>query len=178
LRKEERNMSKSKIIAMMALTAFAMSIFLVGDAVAGEKFKGRTIDYATKWEQVGVPGNEKHLMAVAETKGISSNKEGKAYGEGTVERSVGVFDIDLKTETGFAHGYREITDRDGDKIYYRWEGTRIKGKLWGSQWDGKSTILRGTGKYEGIQGKGTWSYHNPAPMQTVTDWEIEVELPR
>jgi hypothetical protein len=171
-------MSKSKIVAMMALIVFAMAILLVGNAVAGEKFRGRTISYATKWEQVGVPGDEKHLMAVAESKGISSNKEGKAFGEGTVDRAVGVYDIDLKAETGSNHGYTESTDRDGDKIYYRWEGTRIKGKLWGSQWEGKYTILRGTGKYEGIQGKGTWTYHNPAPMQTVTDWEMEVELPR
>ena len=32
-------MSKSKIIGIMALIAFAMGIFLVGDAVAGERGK-------------------------------------------------------------------------------------------------------------------------------------------
>jgi hypothetical protein len=171
-------MSRSKIIGMMALIAFAVGIFLVGDAGAGEKYKIRIVWYFTTWNQIDVPGEEKHLLAVDESKGISSNMEGKEFLEGAVLRGVEVVEIDLKAETGSNHGYTESTDRDGDKIYYRWEGTRIKGKLWGSQWEGKYTILRGTGKYEGIQGKGTWTYHNPAPMQTVTDWEMEVELPR
>ncbi|MGD0623149.1 MAG: hypothetical protein ABSB32_00350 [Thermodesulfobacteriota bacterium] len=171
-------MSKSKIVAMMALIAFAMGIFLVGDAAAGEKFKGRTVWYTIKWEPINAPGEEKHLLAVADSKGINSNTEGKAFGEGAVERSVGVYDVDIKTESGFQHGYMESTDRDGDKIYYRWEARRIKGKLWGSEYEGQSTILRGTGKYEGIQGKGTYSLYLIAPMQSYTDWEMEVELPR
>jgi hypothetical protein len=171
-------MSKSKIIGMMTLIAFAMGIFLVGDALAGEKFKGRTVWYCTKWEQIGVPGKEKHLLAVNEAKGISINTEGKAFAEGAVERSVGVFDIDIKTETGSSQGYQESTDRDGDKIYYRWEAKRVRGKLWAAVWEGKFTILSGTGKYEGIKGEGTFSYYNPAPMQSNAEWEMEVELPR
>ena len=171
-------MSKSKIVGIMALIAFAMGILLVGNAVAGEKFKGRTVWYTTKWEQIGVPGEEKHLLGLQESKGINSNTEGKAFGEGTVERCVTSAEIDLKTETGSSHGYQESTDRDGDKIYFRYEGRRLKGKLWGSAWEGKSTILRGTGKYEGIKGEGTWSSYLIAPMQQYTDWELDVELPR
>lgn len=171
-------MSKSKIVGMMALIAFAMGIFLVGDAVAGEKFKGRSVLYTTKWEQIGVPGEEKRLLALQDAKGISSNTEGKAFGEGTAERIVGSVEIDLKTETGSSHGYQESTDRDGDKIYYRFEGSRLKGKFWTSVWRGKTIILRGTGKYEGIKGEGTWSSYMIAPMQHYSDWEMEVELPR
>jgi hypothetical protein len=171
-------MSKSKIMGIMALIAFTMGIVLVGDVVAGEKFKGRTVWYTTKWEQIGVPGEEKHLMALEDAKGISSNTEGKAFGEGTAERLVGSVEIDLKTETGSNYGYQESTDRDGDKIYYRVEGSRLKGKFWASRWEGKMTILRGTGKHEGIKGEGTWSSYIIAPMQRYTDWEIEVELPR
>jgi hypothetical protein len=171
-------MSKSKIVGIMALIVFAMSIFLVGNAVAGEKFKGRTVWYTTKWEQIGVPGEEKHLMALQDAKGITSNTEGKTFGEGTAERMVGSVEIDLKAETGSSHGYQESTDRDGDKIYYRFEARRIKGKYWGSQWEGKFTILRGTGKYEGIKGEGTSSTYVIAPMQQYSDWEMEVELPR
>jgi hypothetical protein len=171
-------MSKSKIVGMMALIAFAMGIVLVSDVVAGEKFKGRTVWHNVKWEQIDVPGEEKHLMVVFEHRGISSNKEGKALGEGVVLREVGVIDMDLKTETGFAHGYIESTDRDGDKIYYRFEGRRIKGKYWASNWEGKFTTLRGTGKYEGIRGEGKYSLYAIAPKQMYEDWEMEVELPR
>ena len=87
-------------------------------------------------------------------------------------------EIDLKTEIGSVICYQESTDRDGDKIYYRGEGTRLKGKFWTSVWEGKTTILRGTGKYEGIKGEERWSSYLIAPMQHYSDWEIEVELPR
>ena len=63
-------------------------------------------------------------------------------------------------------------------MYYRWEARRTKGKLWASTWEGKITILRGTGKYEGIKGEGTASFYVIAPKQVYEDWEIEVELPR
>ena len=171
-------MSRSKLAAFITLITLAFGIALVGDALAGEKVKGRTVWYTVKWEQISVPGEEKHLIALADSKGISSNTEGKTFGEGTVERSVGLFDIDLETGLGSSHGYQEATDREGDKIYYRLEGKRIKGKLWGSLWEGKLTILRGTGKYEGIRGRGTYSMYPIAPMQSYTDWEMDVELPR
>ncbi len=171
-------MSKSKIVGIIGLIAFAMGIVLVGDAVAGEKFKGRTVWYTTKWEQIGVPGGEKHLMGLMEDKGISMNTEGKSFGEGTVEHEVVSVEIDLKTEIGSNHGYQESTDRDGNKIYYRFEGSRLKGKFGGSVWEGKSTILRGTGKYEGIKGEGTWSSYMKSSTQFYSDWEMEVELPR
>ncbi len=168
-------MSKSKIIGIMVLILFAMGILLVGDVVAGEKFKGRTVWYRTKVEQINVPGEEKHLMGFREGKGISSNTEGKAFNDGVVWESVGVFDLDLKVETGFAHGYAVGTDRDGDKIYHRWESRSTKGKDWASIWETKFTFVRGTGKYEGIKEKGTSSSHTIAPNQAYEDWELEVE---
>jgi hypothetical protein len=178
INKEVRNMSKSKIVAIMALIGFAMGIFLVGNALAGEKFKGRTVYYTTKWEQITAPGEDKHLLAIIESKGISSNTEGKPFFDGTVEVYGGLCEMDLKNVTGSIHGYEESTDRDGNKIYYRFEGSFLKGKFWGSYWEGKSTILRGTGKYEGIKGEAKWSSYAIAPMQSFSDWEFDVELPR
>ena len=171
-------MSKSKIVAMMALVAFAMGILLVGDVVAGEKYKIRGVVYTIKWETINVPGEEKHLLALADSRGVTSNLEGKPFGDRLVVQSVGLLDIDLKTESGSGNWYEEDTDRDGDKIYLKSEGKRSKGQYWGSSWEGTFTIVKGTGKYEGIQGRGKWSYYNPAKMQTVVDAEWEVELPR
>jgi len=58
------------------------------------------------WEQIGVPGEEKHLMGLDDAKGISSNTEGKEFLEEAVLRSVAIVDIDLKTEIGSSHGYQ------------------------------------------------------------------------
>ena len=154
------------------------SALLVGDVVAGEKFQGRTIWHRTKSEQINVPGEEKHLMAVREIKGIGSNTEGKAFYDSVVWELVGLTDVDFKVETGFAHGYLVGTDRDGDKIYHQFESKLIKGKDWARTWNTKCAFLKGTGKYEGIKLVGTSCTHYIAPNQGYEDWELEVEFPR
>jgi len=171
-------MSALRVIALFGLIALFVGVVALGDAQAGEKFRGRSVMYFVKWERIDVPGEEKHFVVAFEAKGINSNKEGKAYGEANVLRQAAILDIDLKTEEGYVIGYEEATDRDGNKIYSKFEGRREKGAFWQSQWKGETTILRGTGKYEGIRGKGTYTGYPIAPMQSYSDWEMEVELPR
>ncbi len=52
-------------------------------------------------------------------------------------------------------------------------GKRRKIGVWGGTWK----AVKGTGKFEGIQGKGTWQFY-PVGDQAYHDWEGEVELPR
>jgi hypothetical protein len=168
----------SKVITAFALIAFAFGVALTGDVVAGEKSKGRTVNYYTKWEKVDVGDEEGHLVAVYEARGIGITLEGNnPLGDGLPSRGCGIIDINLKTGVGSGSGYEEVTDNEGDKYYSRWEGKRIKGELWASYWEGESIIYKGTGKYEGIKGKITWVSYPVAPMQSYTDWEMEVELP-
>ncbi len=162
-------MSKSKIVGMMALIAFAMGIVLVGDVMAGEKIKCRTVWYTTKWEQINVGDEKDHVVAVWEGKGIVSNMEGKTLMDGFLGYGSGIYDISPKTGA-IGSGYNIFTDKDGDKIYNKWDQKGSSGGL---------TIYKGTGKFEGIQGKGTWSFVPSAdPMQGYANWEGEVELPR
>jgi len=170
-------MSKSKIIALSALIILAFGMTAIGNAVAGEKHKIRTVWYATKWEQLNVPGEKGHIIALSESKGISTNMEGKTFGEGGVCVDVGILDINVKTGLGSMVSYGEVTDRDGNKYYYRSEGKRLRGELWASYWEGETVIVKGTGKYEGIKGKTTWSLYPLTEMQSITDEEYEVELP-
>ena len=171
-------MSRFKLIAFIALVTLAFAVTLVGEPLAGEKFKTRSVLYNTKWETLNVPGEEKHLLALSEARGILTNLEGKPFCDGWVHQSVGLMDIDLKAESGSASWYEEYTDRDGDKICTKSEGRRAKGQYWGASWEGTLTIVKGTGKYEGIQGRAKWSFYNPAKMWTVVNAEWEVELPR
>jgi hypothetical protein len=171
-------MSRFKLFAFIALITLAFGVTIVGDALAGEKYKIRGVFYTIKWETINVPGEEKHLLALVDSRGVLTNLEGKPFGDGMVVQSVGLLDIDLKSESGFGNWYEEYTDRDGDKICTKSEGRRVKGQYWGSSWEGMVTIVKGTGKYEGIQGRAKWSYYNPAKMQTVVNAEWEVDLPR
>jgi hypothetical protein len=175
--KGERNMSKSKIVGMVALIAFAMGIVLVGDAVAGEKHKLSTVYHTVKWEQMNVPGEEGHVIAVWDGKGVTRNKDGKPFGEGLIVHTVGYFDWNMKAGIGDGHFYTELTDRDGDKIYTNGPGKQKIGEI-GPYLQGTDTMTRGIGKYEGIRGGFTYKCYQLSPDQMYADWDVEVELPR
>ena len=166
-------MTKSKIIALIGLITFAFGITAIGNAVAGEKFKLRTIKYVVKFEKIDVGDEKGHIIAVFEAKGIVSNMEGKSFGDGWVLRLVGFSDSNPKTGFSRAHGYEEMTDKDGDKIYKTYKGKPVAE----NRFEGEYTIIKGTGKFEGIKGKGTWTAYVGAWPQFYTDEEWEVELP-
>jgi hypothetical protein len=168
-------MSKSKIVGMMALIAFVMGILLVGDALAGEYVKARTVTHNTKFQPIDVGDADGHVVVVLEDKGVSTNLEGKWFADGWSYRDTGLSDINLKTGLGSGHGYGDYTDRDGNKWYFTWEGKGVKGEkfVWGGTWK----VVKGTGKFEGIQGKGTWKQYLVGD-QAYHDWEGEMELPR
>ncbi len=162
-------MSKSKIVGIMALIAFAMGILLVGDAVAGEYVKWRDVWYSTKMEQINVGDEKDHVILLWEASGTTCNLEGKTFLDGWLINGAGTFDINPKTGA-IGKGYNTYTDKDGDKIYLIFE---MKG------FGGPCTFLKGTGKFEGIQGKGTWFITYTAdPKRIYGDCEMEVELPR
>jgi hypothetical protein len=55
-------MSRFKLIAFIALITLAFAVTLVGDALAGEKFKGRTVNYTVKFQAVDIPDQEGHIL--------------------------------------------------------------------------------------------------------------------
>jgi hypothetical protein len=166
-------MPKSKIVGIMALIAFVMGILLVGNSVAGEKFKWRIVWYSAKTESMNVPGEEGRIMFVREDKGILTVLQGSKLMDGMAGGHISSIDVNTKTGTGFGHGVILLTDRGGDKIYCTWEGKGEKGI-----WSGPGTIMRGTGKFEGLKGKATWYTVNVAPNQFYAEWEGEMDLPR
>jgi hypothetical protein len=119
-------MSKSKIVAMMALIAFAVSIFLVGNAVAGEKVKWRDVWVTKKWEQINVADEKDHVIALWEGSGITCNLEGKTFLDGWAANGAAITDINPKTGA-IAKGYNTYTNKDGDKIYLTFEQKGLGG---------------------------------------------------
>jgi len=122
-----------------------------------------------------VGDEEGHVVAFYEKKGISTNLEGKQLLDGYLVRETGLLDLNLKTGLGSAQGYGDATDKDGNKYYYTWEGKGVKA---GKHWEGVWTIVKGTGKLEGITGKGTWVNYYLGPEWNYDDCEVEAELPR
>jgi len=100
-------MSKSKVIALVVLITFAFDMTAVGNAVAGENYKVRAVYYFTKWEQLSVPGEEKHIIALSESKGVGIYMEGKPFFDGWVVLDMSTADINAKTGLGSGGGYGE-----------------------------------------------------------------------
>jgi hypothetical protein len=84
-----------------------------------------------------------------------------------------MMDINLKTGQGSLQGYGVGIDKDGDKSFRTHEGKPV-GK---GHWKGTWTIVKGTGKYEGTKGGGTWDSYSLTPKQSYVEVEGEMEMP-
>ncbi len=171
--KKETIMNRiSKIIALTALIGFVFGTAVIGNAVAGQKVKLRNVWYGAKWEQLESGHEEGHVVAMSDGKFVTNNMEGKALFDGMAGSGISLWDFNSKTGVGVMNGYGVNTDKDGDKIYITWEG-----KNDGKGWKGPLTYVKGTGKYEGIKGKGTWAHYSVKPPLSYVDLEVDVELP-
>ncbi len=169
-------MSKSKIVGMMALIVFVMGIFLVGEAVAGERGKvvARDVYYMTAIHTLKVPDAEGHAIHLLENKGIGFSEEWGAY---LIYNSQ---TLDFIKGEGTAQGYAHYTFPDGSTYDTKFEG---KNKGGGRTTTGTAsgeatwTYIKGTGKFEGIQGGGTAKSYILGPGQWYGDVEGEYTLP-
>jgi len=171
-------MSRSRIVGIVALIVFAVGIVLVGNAVAGEKNRLSTVYHTIKFEQLNVPGEEGHGIALSEMKGIVRNKDGKRFGEGVIIHTVCHGDLNMKAGMWSGHCFDEWIDREGDKIYSDGEGKGFKTGEMGPYLEGMNTFTRGTGKYEGMRGRFNWKAYYVSQDQCYADWDVEVELSR
>jgi hypothetical protein len=169
-------MSKSKTVGMMALIAFTIGIVLAGDAAAGEIVKdvGRAVFYATAVHQLKVPDVEGHAIVLIEAKGIGfSEKWGSCL-------EYEIVTLDLIKGKGTHQGYGQITCPDGSTVTEKFEGKNLGGGpgITGSHSsEGTWTYIKGTGKFEGIKGGGTYKSYNMGPGQWYSDAESEYTLP-
>jgi len=168
-------MSRFKIFVFIPLITLAFGVAIVGDALAGEKVKFRIANYRVKVEAVPVGDEEGHLVVVFDDKGIATNLEGKKFLDGWAFRQMGSSDANRNAGTFSARGYGEYTDPDGDKIYVAWEGKKVQKDL---PAEGTVRLIKGTGKWQGIQGRGTWVSYRPADDRNYADVECDVEWPR
>ncbi len=164
-------MLRSKIFRVLILFLFVLVVAMIDGAVAAEKVKYHGTGVTTKWQQMEVGDEEGHVLALSESKNIWINE---ITGEKTAGISRNTMDINLKTGQGTLRGYGLGTDPDGDKIFRMHEGKPV-GK---GHWKGTWSYFKGTGKYEGIKGGGTWDTYSLAPQMSSIEVEGEVDIPK
>ena len=163
-------MSWSKILTVTTMLLFVFGIAMIDGAVAAEKVKFHGTSVTTNSQQMEVGDEEEHVLVIYEAKQIYINEK---TGEKFVSTSINTMDINLKTGQGTVKGYGVSTFPNGDKIVRMHEGKPV-GK---GHWKGTYSYIKGTGKYEGIKGKGTWDSYSLAPQMSYIEVEGEVEMP-
>ena len=164
-------MSWSKIIKVTSVVLFICGMLTIDCAMAGEKMSWHGTTFNTDWKQIEVGDEEGHVLAVYSSKQLYVDNK---TGEKSVSSGVNTMDINIKTGQGTVSGYGVSVDKDGDKIIRTIEGKPV-GK---AHWSGTWKYIRGTGKYEGIKGSGTWnSYSMGQGEPAYVEVEGEVEMP-
>jgi hypothetical protein len=147
------------------------SIALIASPAAAEKYKWHGTSFATETQTMDVGDEEGHMLLIMKFKQLTINEN---TGEKFVNTSVNTLDINPKAMIATMHGYGVRIDKDGDQILSSSEGKMV-GK---DHWVGTYIITKGTGKFEGIKGKGTWDSYNLGPGQpSYMEGEVEFEVP-
>jgi hypothetical protein len=148
-------MSKSRIVAMMALIVFSMGIFLVSDALAGEIIESLTAAWYGMPKVVSF--GQDYFYGGFDSYGVLVGDTGKEMFHGASGRSVGEFQV----EKGFYSqlGGAVWTLLNGDKIYVKYHDSAKPGEIP----KGTVTILGGTGKCAGIEGSGEYTIQPSIP---------------
>ncbi len=134
----------------------------------------REVFYATTYHTLQVPDVEGHTNHLVEAKSINySEKFGPSVGYLTQMS-------DVIKGTGTAQGYVHYTFPDGSTITAKWKGELTGGGpaiSGAARAKGTWSYIKGTGKYEGIQGQGTWKSYVLAKGQWYSEREGGYTLP-
>ena len=145
-------MSKPKIIALTGLIIAAFLLASFTQAVAAT-MKFRLVLFHTKVEIIKVEDVEGHIVGIVQSTGLASLETGEV----AVYALWGNFDY--TKGTGIHRQYGRLTFEDGSTIDVKFEGTTWpdpKGK--GSLFKSTSLVItQGSGRYAGIQGKGSYT---------------------
>ena len=147
--------SKSRKLMLLFVTMASILALCATASLAQEKVEVKMRAYAvvTEMERFEVGDTEGHFISILQNKGVSSDGKFVRY---FTTRS------DLIKGNGTLSGYGQYVEvKDGDAIFLKFDGSvsTIKspeGKL-KITFKGPYSYTKGTGKYENIQGGGTFS---------------------
>ena len=147
--------SKSRKFMLLFVTIASVLAFSATASLAQEKVKVKYRAFAavTKTERFEVGDTPGHFVSVNENKGVTSDGKFVRY---FTSRS------DLIKGNGTLSGYgRYVEVKDGDAMFLKFDGPASttkspEGKL-KTTFKGPYSYTKGTGKYENIEGGGTFS---------------------
>ena len=154
-KKEETIMRKNKmkitILGCIGVFLIAALVLLPATQVKAETMKYQVINYITKIERVPVPDVKGHVVGVLEKRGLGIF-EGAIFkkGETAAQTVMVTFDV-IKGKGGSIQGYVFYTFNDGSTFMGKIQGTKTPPTV-----KGTGVFIKGTGRFEGIEGKVSW----------------------
>jgi hypothetical protein len=161
-------------ILQSTLALLAAGSFLMGLPVHAEPISGAITLKVTKQEVLPVTAQSGDMLMLVETQG--TNKSSNWMDDAQVVNK----EIDFLLQgNGPQHGY--ITFAKGeDTVDVKWSGTVSTAMANGQpqiSFHGTWEQLKGTGKYLGIQGKGSYKGHFISQTEYVVDWVGHSSVP-
>ena len=172
---------------MPFLTKIALAVFPLGlvsllhtpPSVDRARFSGThtlTIVQPQQMEFRDAPG---HVLMLAQAKG--SNRSPGPDGFMDSAEIVSVSMADLVAGNGSNHGY-DVQIGDGDSVFTHWSGVVATllspDKTLQTSFHGTWTKNRGTGRYLGIKGAGTYQGRFTSPTAYVVEWRGKITVPK
>ena len=142
-----------------AILAVAILVGFTALSQAGaETAKGRYVYHFFKVERIEVGDVPGHLIGVADGRGLVSSDTGE------VATQLTKLLFDYTNGSGPFQAYNLITYEDGSTKISKVQGRTTAQASGVSTFEGTYTFIKGTGRFEGIQGTGSFTGKRTAPL--------------
>jgi hypothetical protein len=160
-----------KILCVAAL----MSVILPPVAWAGEKGKWRAHGalVAVNSKTVAIADQKDHFAYFGEFDGVVFTDGQGTFLQNARYQLVSIIDSAAGVVPGGEGGYKTFTAADGGQVFGRYQVTESAPPVYKGKWE----FIGGTGKYTGIKGGGTFTYHSITDNTGWDDLEGDYELP-
>ena len=150
-------LKRNRGIIGILLIAVWLLVSTTPAAAKKEKVKTRNVSQITKMHVIKVGDVDGHIIAVYERRGLAFFVDGEV---GTYLNR-GMFD--MTKGKGTAQGYVTHTFEDGSTTNSTWQGTIAPREGKRLTAEGTYTYIGGSGRFEGIEGGGSWTAKSFTP---------------
>ncbi|OGQ01015.1 MAG: hypothetical protein A2Z40_03935 [Deltaproteobacteria bacterium RBG_19FT_COMBO_60_16] len=158
--------------AVIVGTLLFLTVFLVPITQAADEVAYRAVYHVQKVETMEVGDVPGHVVGFSDTPGLVFMTKGPASGEIGMRKAITYFDS-VKGKGPFT-GYYVYTFSDGSTMSTKAIGTSTPvdgGKR--AAFDGTFEVTGGTGRFEGMKGKGTFKGERVGPRETGGDGYVD-----
>ncbi len=142
--------TKKTTWVLFGILVISVWVLVSAAQAQAEDLKCKLISMITKADTNKIDDQEGHIIGIFERKGLMVHENGEIANE----LNRGVFDS-IKGVTKL-QGYCLQTFKDGSTMMMRHQGINDKGKIVEASFE----FIKGTGRFEGITGQGTYTGQN------------------